>query len=63
MLDGYVEPAKYEIFETCAELLRHVNPAVQQDIEDMLIREGITPKFAKRHCEEAKLATAYLNKL
>lgn len=39
-------------FEECVELIRHLNPAVQQDIEDKIIQEGQEPRFKNRNDSE-----------
>jgi len=36
------------MFEECVELVRHINPAVKQDIQDEIIREGMIPKIKDR---------------
>ncbi|CAD8174923.1 unnamed protein product [Paramecium pentaurelia] len=39
-------------FEECVELIRHINQAVQQDIEDVIIKEGMVPKNRPRQVQQ-----------
>ena len=51
-----------EKFDRCVELIRHVNLAVRQDIQDEIIREGMIPRIKDRQSKELKEATENLNK-
>jgi hypothetical protein len=35
---------KNKVIEPAVEKMRHINKAVQQDIEDAIIREGMLPR-------------------
>lgn len=60
LFDVLMENSKKQVFEQCAEFIRHINQAVQQDIEDKIIRIGITPMKTKNNQELLKQANDYL---
>lgn len=50
--DNYCDESfKNSVIEEAVEKLSHVNKAVQQDIEDSIIREGMLPR-KDRHDQE-----------
>lgn len=59
----YCTPENKQVFEDCVEMIRHINKAVQQDIQDEIIREGMIPKIKDRQSKELKEASENLNKL
>ena len=51
-----------KMYTDCVEMIRHINMAVRQDIQDEIIREGMIPR-KDRGSKELKEATENLNKL
>lgn len=51
-----------KVVEEAVEKLRHVNKAVQQDIEDTIVREGMLPR-KDRHDEERITAAETLKNM
>ena len=43
ILDRLVSEEMYNVFLDCVEIIRHINPAVQQDIDDKIILEAMKP--------------------
>ena len=43
VFENYVHEKTKSFFMDAAEELRHVNPSVQQDLEDTIITEGLNP--------------------
>ncbi|CAD8139947.1 unnamed protein product [Paramecium octaurelia] len=50
--DFYCTQENRQIFEDCVERVRHINKAVQQDIEDEIIKEGMIPKIRNRQMQQ-----------
>lgn len=46
---NYCDDEHKKLFETSAEMLRHINKAVHQDIEDSIIREGMLPRKLRQN--------------
>ncbi|CAD8047451.1 unnamed protein product [Paramecium sonneborni] len=50
--DFYCTQENKQVFEDCVERVRHINKAVQQDIEDEIIKEGMIPKIRNRQLQQ-----------
>jgi|JI6StandDraft_1071083.scaffolds.fasta_scaffold05651_7 hypothetical protein len=61
--NNYCDEEHRKLFEVCVELLRHINKAVHQDIEDSIIREGMLPNKRDRQNEQLKEAAEELKNM